>query len=1359
MNINNLNNLTIFFLISFWIGTTTFAQVVNLPGLPVIRNYLPKEYKAHNQNWAITVDNRGMMYFGNSAGVLEFDGYNWSLIGVPNGIVRSLDVDDKGTVFVGSADDLGFLEIQTNGTLTFKSFLPYLEIDEAIGHVWYTYFINGSIFFVTHSRIFQFDFKDHNYKKPDVTLWLPKKRFKVAHKYENKLYVVDAQDGLSLFTGNGFEKVIGGEIFADDNIYSMLPYNNDGSEILIASKSKGLFIYNGKSFRSFKTESDDFIIHNRLYMPGAKLSDDTFVLNTTTSGIIFIDKSGKTQRIINMNTGLPDDGVIYVASIHNKLWLATQNGISAIDVPSPITYLDQSSGLKGSVNDVRVFNHDLYAATTDGLFQFDLNHISAEKSKFKKITNQSQEGWHLCQYKNALLAAMTDAVLLIENSDYKTIKSSWRGCYFLYHSKIFENRIYVGLEDGLAILEESQNRWIDRGKIEGISTAIRNISEDDHGNLWLGTPYSGVIRVSNFTSDLDTTPEIKQYFNNGDRNSVEVKIFSTHLGLLFSTENNVFNFDYNEQKFEAEKRFGIMNHFPNGEMIYIHEDQEQRLWVSTLNKSSELAISVGEPDVNGKYSWKDLSLLKNVLDFSNRNAVFSIYKDENSGIVWFCGADGIVSFDSKYLINLSWEQEPFNTIISKVTINGDSLLFHGDDLTRLKYFPEGEMKLNSDVNSIRFNFSSLTFDNHLSTFQFKLEGFDNEWSTWTIEDKKDYTNLPTGNYVFRVRAKDIYENISEESTFAFYILSPWYFSWYAFLIYSIFLAFLIYLIVQLRVKYLIKRNIKLESIITDRTKVISEQAEQLKELDDIKSRFFTNISHEFRTPLTITLGQVESVMNSLQDFNLKKKLEMGYQNARKLLRLINQLLEISKIESGKQKLFLVKKDIVSFVRHILYTFESIADQKGISLEINSTHNEIELYFDFEKMDKVFTNLISNAIKFTNDGGKIKVQISLTKENSLEEKDTVEIIIEDTGIGIPEDRLPYIFDRFYQADRVDKSDIEGTGIGLTLTKELIEVHSGKIEVESKPGSGTKFKVILLLGKDHYKAEEISAEKKENGSESLIPELQIEDSDIEKDSDQIIGSFVKESVLVVDDNSDIRQFIREQLEETYTIFEAKDGLSGIKTAKESIPNLIITDVRMPGMDGFELSKKLKEDTLTSHIPIIILTAKSDHSDKLTGLKTGADDYLVKPFSTQELAVRVKNLISIRKNLREKYSKTANFNPSEVTESSLDQKFLTKVVEEINNNISDEKFNAEILAENCAISVSQLNRKLNALIGQPAGHFIRSVRMEKAANMIINNEASIKEAAYFVGYSDQSNFARSFKKHFGKTPGEFISDHAHN
>ncbi len=1327
-------------------------QINNPPGFPIIKNYLPKEYKAHNQNWAIVKDKRGIMYFGNSSGVLEYDGQNWNLVKVTNGIVRSMCVDDNGTIFIGAADDLGYLVRDTkNATLHYKSLIQYIPTKENFGHVWHTFFIDKSIFFITKNFIFQFTFSNSDYTTPEVKYWKTKSRYRIAHKVWGRLFVIDSAEGLLRFDGNAFSMLRGSEIFLDNTIYSMLPFDDADGAILIATKKGELFIYNGSEFIPFKTEATQFLLENNIYLPGAKLSDDSFVFNTSKNGVVFIDKSGKIIRKINMTTGIPDDGVIYTFYSNDKLWLALQNGISVIDIPSPVAYLNQNSGLKGSISDVKIFDSKLYAASTAGIFLIDLKNPQLTQPRFVEIPNIAQEGWQFLKYKNNILVALTDGVYQVDGLSLKKLSSKWTGCYSIYNSSFYPNRIYVALETGFAVLDEINGIWIDRGKIAGVNTAIRNIAEDKFGNLWLGSSYDGVYKVSNLTEDMYTLPTINHISDKHINPDDEVKIFETKNGLLFATKREVLVFDETNQSFEPENIIGFNKHFVNAEILFILQDNAGAFWVSAVKNSSELLIAT--TSAADRYEWKNLSFLKSVIDFSNSNAVFTIYKDELTGIVWFCGADGIVSYNSHNLYDPNEQRSEFKALIRKVLLKGDSLLFAGDDITKSLISSNDNITLSPNFGSLRFEFSAMTYEGNLSQYQYWLEGFEEYWSAWTSENRKDYTNLSPGKYIFKVRAKNINSQVSYESRFTFTVLTPWFQSWYMYLVYTMLLGFIIYLIIRIRVKYLTQRNIKLEYIIDERTKVISEQADKLKQLDEIKSRFFTNISHEFRTPLTLTLGQIESVMGTLQDLNLKKKLQMGYQNAKKLLRLINQLLEISKIESGKHKLKVTQKDIVLFVRHIFFTFESIADQKGISLEFKSEVDEIPLYFDAEKMDKVFTNLISNSIKFTNEGGKIFVDVMKNIELSLEERDTVEITVKDSGIGIPADRLPFIFDRFYQADRVDRSDIEGTGIGLTLAKELVELHSGKIEVDSELGKGTTIKVILFSGKDHFNSDEISETSNKGDSDFEIdPPLLAKklEEDITDDLEDEIN--IKESVLVVDDNADIRQFIREQLEDSFQIYEASDGLNGIKLAAELIPNLIITDVRMPGIDGFEVSKKLKQHALTSHIPIIILTAKSDQEDKLTGLETGADDYLVKPFSTQELIVRVKNLITTRKKLRERYSKTANFNPSDVTESSIDQLFLEKVIKSINNNISNTAYSVDQLANEVAFSVSQLNRKLKALIDQPAGLYIRTIRLEKAAEMLRNKVASVKEIAFAVGFTEQSNFAKSFKKYFGVAPSEF-------
>jgi len=518
---------------------------------------------------------------------------------------------------------------------------------------------------------------------------------------------------------------------------------------------------------------------------------------------------------------------------------------------------------------------------------------------------------------------------------------------------------------------------------------------------------------------------------------------------------------------------------------------------------------------------------------------------------------------------------------------------------------------------------------------------------------------------------------------------------------------------------------------------------QLQELDKLKSRFFANISHEFRTPLTLILGQIDSIMSGSIKIKEKGKLQIADRNAKRLLALINQLLDLSKLESGSMKLKAEQHNIVSFFKSLFYSFESLAESQKIILKFESEYKNIPVVFDPDKMEKIFYNLISNAFNFVASEGEIEVCLNVIDS-------IVEIRIKDSGIGIPSDRLPHIFDRFYQVDGSATRKHEGTGIGLAVTKELIELHKGNISVNSKEGEGSEFIIRLPLGesaieKDEFIKWQTETSLQVNGfkiteTEEKIPEL--------KSS----GPDNNEIILIVEDNPDVRNYIRELLEKDYQVIEASDGEEGESIAKDEIPDLIITDVMMPEMDGFQFSKKIRNNEKTSHIPLVMLTAKAGFEDKIEGLESGIDAYMTKPFKAKELKVQVKNLLKQRELLRERFRKLTVIKPSEVSAISADQVFLQKTILKIENHFGDFQFSVEQLAEHLNMSISQLNRKLNALIGQPGGQLMRSLRLQRAADLLKQNSESISVICYNLGFNDHAYFSRAFKKQFGCSPSEY-------
>jgi signal transduction histidine kinase/CheY-like chemotaxis protein len=523
-----------------------------------------------------------------------------------------------------------------------------------------------------------------------------------------------------------------------------------------------------------------------------------------------------------------------------------------------------------------------------------------------------------------------------------------------------------------------------------------------------------------------------------------------------------------------------------------------------------------------------------------------------------------------------------------------------------------------------------------------------------------------------------------------------------------------------------------------------KEAERLAELDGLKNRFFANISHEFRTPLTLILSPLQDILKASPDnatFRAMKR------NAERLLALINQLLELSKLEGGTAELQLRAVDVVQFFEYVFSSFESLAQNQHVLFQYEQSHEHWTGLIDTDKVQKITTNLLSNAFKFTPDHGRIRVRVSYAE-------DQLRLKVQDFGIGITPEQIPHIFDRFYQGDSQDSRHYEGTGIGLALVKELINVLRGSIDVTSKMGEGTTFLVTLPC--PVARPSDLSATQTPLSTLLADPYLNTQtlgSSNNHNQETEALAERTEGVLLLVEDNQDLRSYIRKQFEASYQIVEARDGQEGIEKATETVPDLVICDLMMPRLDGFGFCKQLKSNEITSHIPVVMLTAKATLENRLEGLELGADDYLAKPFHADELKIRVRNLIEIRQSLRQKFSHAlANQTSSSLPQHPLDDGFLQKIRGIIEQHIADAQFDVETLAEPMSISSVQLRRKLKALTGQTAIEFVRNYRLEKAAAMLKNKQGNVSEVAYSVGFESLSYFSRSFQDKFGKKPSEW-------
>lgn len=533
--------------------------------------------------------------------------------------------------------------------------------------------------------------------------------------------------------------------------------------------------------------------------------------------------------------------------------------------------------------------------------------------------------------------------------------------------------------------------------------------------------------------------------------------------------------------------------------------------------------------------------------------------------------------------------------------------------------------------------------------------------------------------------------------------------------------------------------------LNDQLELEKMEAERLKQLDLVKSDFFSNVTHEFRTPLTLILGHLEQVIPNIRDERAKKELIVVKRNAKLLEKLINQLLDIAKIEADRMDIDLRKGNIVPLLNEIQRSFASLADRKGVGLIFEVQDETINMEFDPDKVELIFYNLLSNAFKFT-DKGKVSLTVSTAEKDG---KQFCKLVVQDTGIGIVEEQIPKVFDRFYQSENSRWRKNKGTGIGLALVKDLVELHEGTINLKSISGVGTEITVMLPV--EHQLMDQ--------DSEMEIPALEPIDPDLEVavEFDKPEQSLSEEEVnaqnivLVIEDNDDIRNFLRLTLEPTFRVFDAIDGETGIEKATEIIPDVIVCDVMMPGKDGFEVTKILKKQEKTSHVPIILLTAKAGVENRIAGLETGADAYVPKPFSSDELHARIRNLIDGRKKLKEKYSRSLLVKPDVVAEPSMEEKFLMRVKKVVEEHLDDENFSVEELSKKVGMSRAQLHRKLIALTGKSASRFVRNYRLEHAYQLLEKKVGTVSEIAYRVGYSSPAYFTKCFTEDFGISPSQ--------
>ncbi len=854
----------------------------------------------------------------------------------------------------------------------------------------------------------------------------------------------------------------------------------------------------------------------------------------------------------------------------------------------------------------------------------------------------------------------------------------------------------------------------------------RAIEEDQEGNFWIGSHGGGVAlfepgnnRWTVYTQSNSKLP--------GDK--IESMLYDSQGNLWVGTYGAGLSlFDKKRQAFIT---FSEKDGLQNTTIYQIVEDVKGQIWVTTNTGISSF------DKVTKKF--------RNYTHYNgvqNNNFVHSSGLRLSSGELIFGGLQGFNYFDPS---NLTINQHVPEVLLTDLRISNKSILA-GEEAPIKTHISMAEnielaYKQNFALSFVALNYT-IPRQNH---YAYKLEGFDKDWNYTGTSNTASYTNLDPGEYLFHVKASNndgVWS--AKDKVIRIVVHPPFWRTTYAYLLYIAFIGGLLLFsrrqgIRRIRKKFLLEQE--------------RQEAKRKQELDGLKIKFLTNLSHDFRTPISLIMGPVEQLMAGEKAGSNLDKLGMVKRNARRLLNLVNQLLDFRKLEEHELKLQLTDGELVSFVKDASDSFRDFAERKHIHFEFASSISKLEARFDHDKMERILFNLLSNAFKFTLEGGTVRVEMEqpaqVTDDTSVQ---WVTIKVIDTGVGIPKEKQALIFERFFQASSSTAVLNQGSGIGLSITREFVKMQGGSLEVISEPGQGACFIIQLPLEPTAKPVQECS------------PALPIASAHL-PETTAVAGAMPVMTaangsstdlplVLLVEDNEDFRYYLKDNLRNNYKVIEASNGKEGWQKALAHHPLLIVSDVTMPEMDGIELLQKLKGDKRTSHIPVILLTAQITEAQQLAGLSTGANDYITKPFNFEVLHARIKNLLHLNSTLKNTYTRQIKVQAPVIEVESADEKLLNKIVSYLEENLTNSQLSVETLSKEVGMSRSSLYSKLLELTGETPVEYIRSYRLDKAAGLMEKSDMTIAEIAYQVGFSTPNYFARSFKNKFNMLPSEFIT-----
>ena len=1303
--------------------------------------------------FSIDQDKRGNMWFATYDGVNKYDGYAFTVYqhneddpnSIANDISRIVKTDSQGRVWIGTRDGLSRYDEEKD---IFQNFFyekngKHLQVNgiEEISP--------EQLLISTPEGLIMFDIKESKFIDDSFSTAMHKTIASTLYRQGDQIYIGTSTDGLYTYsiTQKTFEKVI--PILGTKQIQAIL--QQSPTRIWVATEGAGLFLINPKTKE----------IKNYLHSPSNPKSI-----------------SSNYIRSLAMDS-------------QNRLWIGTFNDLNIYHEGTDSFASYSSNPVENgslSQRSVRSIFMDSQGGMWLGTYFGGLNYYHPIRNRFKNIRN--------IPYKNSLSDNVVSCI--VEDKD----KNLWIGTndgglnlynpitqrftsYTLQEDEsargIGSNNIkavyvdekkslvYIGTHaGGLSILHRNSGQVenFNQRNSQLVNENVYAILPDGKGNLWLGT-LSALVRFNpeqrSFTTiekEKDGTPVVSKQITTLFRDSHKRLWIGGEEGLsvfkqegldiqkasilpvsnvtklftncIYEASNGIIwvgtreGFYCFNEKDKQIKRYNTTNGLPNNVVYGILEDSFGRLWLSTNR-----GISCFNPETEKFRNFTESDGLQ-----SNQFNTAS-YCRTSVGQMYFGGINGITTFRPELLLDNPYTPPVVITklqLFNKVVRPDDETGILTKNISETKSIT---LKSWQTAFSIEFVVSNYISGQH-NTFAYKLEGYDKEWYYLTDSRTVSYSNLPQGTYQFLVKAANSDGKWNPIPTALEIIVLPiWYKTWWALLIFFATFAGFITFVFRF---FWMRKSMEAQLEIERRDK------EHQEGINQMKMRFFINISHELRTPLTLILTPLQEIINKISDRWTRNQLEYIQRNANRLLHLVNQLMDYRRAELGVFELKAKKGNAHQLIQDNFLFYDKLARHKKITYTLHSELEDKEVLFDANYLELIVNNLLSNAFKYTESGQSIT--ITLKEENGW-----LLLQVSDTGIGIPINKQGKIFERFYQIE----SEHVGSGIGLSLVQRLIELHHGRIELDSEENKGSTFSVYLPQDLSVYKPSELASNNEQNEEEQVYSTNSkamyfIDTEKVENESVES-GDKKRGTILIVEDNNEIRRYLNNGLADLFNTLEAGNGEEALEKLKDNEVDVIVTDVMMPVMDGIKLCKNVKQNIRTCHIPVIILSAKTDIKDQMEGLQMGADDYIPKPFSLAILTTKIQNMMRTRRRMLDKYAKSLEVEPEKITFNAMDEALLKRAMAIVEKNMDNIEFSTDEFAREMNMSRSNLHLKLKAITGESTIDFIRKIRFNEAAKLLKDGRYTVAEVSTMVGFNTPSYFATSFKKYFGCLPTEYI------